>query len=77
MTFDFDPETRTIIGHDTQSIYVNAGDEYIYYLCRWLQPIISVPIDMAPATPLTPIFLDYWERDLEDDYSTSGFQFAV
>lgn len=43
----------------------------------WLQPIISVPIDMAPATPLTPIFLDYWERDLEDDYSTSGFQFAV
>lgn len=77
MTFDFDPETRTIIGHDTQSIYVNAGDEYIYYLCRWLQPIISVPVDMAPATPLTPIFLDYWERDLEDDYSTSGFQFAV
>lgn len=77
MTFDFDPETRTIIGHDTQSIYVNAGDEYIYYLCRWLQPIISVPVDMAPATPLTPIFLNYWERDLEDDYSTSGFQFAV
>ncbi len=63
VTMKFDPEKKTITGSNGNTLFVNAGQETIYYLYIWINPIMKVKSEAAPAAPLAPVFNGYYPAD--------------
>lgn len=64
----FDAETREIKGKPGQALIVNAGDETIYYLYRWINPIMKeTVVGATSAAPLAPLFGTYYPADDQYD----------
>lgn len=63
VTMKFDAEKKTITGSNGNTLFVNAGKETIYYLYMWINPIMKVKEDAAPAAPLAPVFNEYYPAD--------------
>lgn len=66
VTMKFDPEKKVITGSNGNTLIVNAGNKTIYYLYMWINPIIKVKTDAAPAAPLAPVFNAFYPE--EDGY---------
>lgn len=75
VTLSIDREKKLLKSHDGQTLMVNAGKESVYYLYRWIDPIIKPQMaDAAPAQPLAPMFGRYFP--MEDGYD-AYFSFSV
>lgn len=66
-TLNFDVEKKTISARDGETLIVNAGKETVYYLYRWINPVIKPAEVAAPAAPMAPVFSTYYPRDEKYD----------
>ncbi|MBD5357837.1 MAG: hypothetical protein HDR88_12665 [Bacteroides sp.] len=75
VTLSIDREKKVITSREGQTLMVNAGKESVYYLYRWINPVMKPEMaDAAPAKPLAPLFGSYFP--MEDGYD-AYFSFCV